>query len=698
MTAMVLPVLADRTLVRVETNFGDMVISLLTDDAPDTVENFLDYVETDFYDGLIFHRVVNDPNPFVIQAGAFDPNLYDPNPGNDPNFFLNPNWTKDPNFFHTPNAPVDSEADNGFSNIRGTVAMALSGGDADSGTSQFFISLTDNSFLDAQDFTVFGEVIVGMEPNGIVDTIGAVATQTIGDGVFKLTDVPDANTPVIIQNVTIERVFESDSGTFTNVDFLNAADGELRTYVGQGNFSGKRYTHSFAEEKFLGVQSLRWTQTAVPTFDVPAFDIVLAKDEDGIFWVLDYQIDGQSVVDANSLLEAVTMSQLSQEDMLFKLIVGEFNDVFVNDINNSITINDGGNTLTEKIVGLSESLMAFPDFDNELIQVRSAFEPFPFRADWRWNHESLGLVLELVGNTPDANNIDVDDDGWRFLIPDVLTNLEVSFKAGKNRTTPTDSFRLTGDFDFTLQELEGRTLFLFMGPFEEALEINDFKRSKQDTVLTYKGRVDTVGKLTMKINLNKSEFTLRGKKINLTGVEQPVRFEMAVGNLFSAGEAVIRKGKPLPMSFRQGVTNSVRIDKFRYVSDNFSGVFRSRSMKIKGAIATSVNPFDPRGKEITVNWGAADMTIDAEDPNLPSWTQKGSRQKYIYRSKTGDIRRAAFDLDRAKFSITMRRSGLASPVGAGQDFSIQFDFTEDDDFDEMVEDVAAGTLPKLSGD
>ena len=241
---------------------------------PDTVENFLDYVESDFFDGLIFHRVVNDPNPFVIQAGAYDPNLYLANSGNDPNYFKDPLWIKDPNFFHTPNAPVDSEADNGFSNIRGTVAMALSGGDADSGTSQFFINLTDNSFLDLQDFTVFGEVIEGMEPNGVVDTITAVATQTIGDNIdTQMEDVPDANTPVIIADVVVEQVFESDSGSFTNVDYLRAADGELRTYVGQGNFSGKRYTQSFSDQELFDVDSLRWVQTAVAGFGVAAFDL-----------------------------------------------------------------------------------------------------------------------------------------------------------------------------------------------------------------------------------------------------------------------------------------------------------------------------------------------------------------------------------------------------------------------------------------
>ena len=695
-------VLADRTVVRIETNFGDMVISLLTDDAPETVENFLDYVESDFFDGLIFHRVVNDPNPFVIQAGAYDPNLYLANDDTDPNYFLNPNWTKDPNFFHVPNEPVDSEADNGFSNIRGTVAMALSGGDADSGTSQFFINLTDNSFLDAQDFTVFGEVIVGMELNGVVDTIGSVATQSIGDsGPFSMEDVPDANTPVIIEDVVVEQVFESDSGTFTNVDYLRAADGELRTYVGQGNFSGKRYTHSFSDQELLGVDSLRWVQTAVAGFGVAVFDLSLAKDEDDVIWVLDYEIDGEAVIDANSLADAVMLNELGQEDMLFKLMAGEFNDALLSDPINTIMYDDEGETRTDKIVGLNESLDVFPNFDDELAQVRSAIEPDPVIADWRWNHESLGLVLEVVNSSPDQGAVDPNGHGWRFLIPDLLGDPNISFKSGKSRTTPSDSFKLTGAFDVDQETVANNTLYFFIGPFEEAIEGSDFKRSNNDRVFTFNGVSNGGGKLFMQINFKKSSFELRADKVNLTGLEEPVYVEMVMGNFFIAGQAPIRKGKPLPMAFRQGVSNSLRVDHFRYVSDNKTGFSTSRSLKIKGAIATGVNPDDPNGligQEISVIWGTKTMTVPAGAPNTPALVRKGQGQKYVYRSKTGSIRRAMIDLDRNKFEFDVRSSGLGEPTGNGQDFRVQFDVTNDDPFDETVEGVAVNSLWKLSGD
>jgi cyclophilin family peptidyl-prolyl cis-trans isomerase len=155
-----------------ETNFGDIVIDLYPEQAPITVDNFKDYVNDDFYDGLIFHRVMPG---FMIQGGAFDEAL----------------------IFHDPTRdPINNEF--GESNVRGTIAMAKSPGDPDSATSQFFINLVDNSSnLDVQNggFTVFGEVSIGMES---VDAIAQVSTSPVS-GVSDY--VPDE--AVIIENATV---------------------------------------------------------------------------------------------------------------------------------------------------------------------------------------------------------------------------------------------------------------------------------------------------------------------------------------------------------------------------------------------------------------------------------------------------------------------------------------------------------------
>jgi len=153
---------ADTPYVVLQTNFGDITVELFADNAPVTVANFLDYVNTGFYDGLIFHRVIED---FMIQGGGFDPELVK----------------------HEPGDPIVNEF--GRSNIRGTIAMAKLGGDPNSATSQFFINLVDNSEnLDNQNggFTVFGEVIDGMD---VVDEIALLPTGPSG-GMSNVPVVP----------------------------------------------------------------------------------------------------------------------------------------------------------------------------------------------------------------------------------------------------------------------------------------------------------------------------------------------------------------------------------------------------------------------------------------------------------------------------------------------------------------------------
>lgn len=159
-------------VVIMSTSKGDIKIELFKDKAPITVENFLSYVNDGFYDGTIFHRVI--PN-FMIQGGGFTPDL-DQKP------------TKQ---------PIKNEATNGLKNERGTLAMARTQV-VDSATSQFFINLVDNSFLDNgirdYGYAVFGKVIGGMD---VVDAIGAV--QTGHKGMYG--DVPQED--VVIKSVKI---------------------------------------------------------------------------------------------------------------------------------------------------------------------------------------------------------------------------------------------------------------------------------------------------------------------------------------------------------------------------------------------------------------------------------------------------------------------------------------------------------------
>lgn len=158
--------------VRLDTSLGPIVIALEPQRAPKTVANFLQYVDDGFYDGTLFHRVIDG---FVVQGGGLASGL-------------RPKRTR---------GPIPNEADNGLRNEIGTVTMARTS-DPHSASAQFFINLADNDFLDhvapvpdAWGYCVFGRVIEGME---VVAAIGAVPTTTRNG----MPDVP-------IDEVLIER-------------------------------------------------------------------------------------------------------------------------------------------------------------------------------------------------------------------------------------------------------------------------------------------------------------------------------------------------------------------------------------------------------------------------------------------------------------------------------------------------------------
>jgi peptidyl-prolyl cis-trans isomerase B (cyclophilin B) len=167
----------------IETTMGTIEIELDRENAPVTVENFVNYANAGYFEGLVFHRVISE---FMVQGGGFDAE----------------------GVFKTPNDPIVNEANNGLSNARGTVAMARTT-EPDSASSQFFINIVDNTFLDYQNadepgYAVFGTISKGMD---IVDEMAAVETVT-KDAYFPDYDFtnPMENWPVdeiIITEVTI---------------------------------------------------------------------------------------------------------------------------------------------------------------------------------------------------------------------------------------------------------------------------------------------------------------------------------------------------------------------------------------------------------------------------------------------------------------------------------------------------------------
>ena len=144
--------------VKLTTNHGDIVIELDAEKAPETVKNFLAYVEAGHYDNTIFHRVING---FMIQGGGMEPGMKQKGT----------------------NAPIKNEANNGLKNEAGTIAMARTQ-DPHSATAQFFINVADNDFLNFKaeniqgwGYCVFGRVTEGMD---VVNAIKGVKTGSSG--------------------------------------------------------------------------------------------------------------------------------------------------------------------------------------------------------------------------------------------------------------------------------------------------------------------------------------------------------------------------------------------------------------------------------------------------------------------------------------------------------------------------------------
>ncbi len=161
--------------VQMATTFGTLTLELDGEKAPKTVANFLSYVADGFYDGTIFHRVIDN---FMIQGGGFDTDMRQ-------------KPTKE---------PIENEADNGLENARGTIAMARTM-DPHSATAQFFINVKDNDFLNHSGknmqgwgYTVFGRVIEG---DNVLDRIRVVATGSSAGH----QDVPVE--PIVIESVTL---------------------------------------------------------------------------------------------------------------------------------------------------------------------------------------------------------------------------------------------------------------------------------------------------------------------------------------------------------------------------------------------------------------------------------------------------------------------------------------------------------------
>lgn len=168
-----LPAFATNPMLEMKTSQGAVLIELYSDKAPKTVANFLQYVKDGFYDGTIFHRVIDG---FMIQGGGFEPGMKE----------------------KTTRAPIENEASNGLKNETGTLSMARMN-NPNSATAQFFINLVNNTPLDYAGPQRFGYAVFGKVTQGF-DIVQKIAKVPTGNA-SHFQNVP--NVPVIIESIKL---------------------------------------------------------------------------------------------------------------------------------------------------------------------------------------------------------------------------------------------------------------------------------------------------------------------------------------------------------------------------------------------------------------------------------------------------------------------------------------------------------------
>ena len=596
---------------------GTIIIELYPDDAPITVSNFLAYVRDGFYDGLVFHRVINN---FMVQGGGFDEAL---------------------EYISPPYEPITNESTNGLSNLRGTIAMARTSA-PDSATSQFYINHKDNGFLDRANaadgvgYCVFGRVLAGMD---LVDAIATTPTSfSYSPAGGWMQDVPE--TPIFIKNAA---TFDENSGDFSDMPFFGGSAGDVLSYRGQGDNTGLGYVRRLTAQQQFGMNCLRIEETGLMDDGSDSLSAIVARDTAGHGWVLQMVENGETIVDADSIADIQPFSAMS--DIRMQLTQADYYGgmVMASGTNAAeITSVDEG----EVIVKLtSQDLTTWMHFD-----------------------ESKGLLL-----TVDGAEGELDADGW-FLAQDAeivpLTITKASFKKGK--TPGTDSLTISGiaqTAPTTTQDPPAEAMVLRVGPWSATIDTSIDGWKNSDAGASFKGTIAGAA-ITFAAKNAQHAFTIQAKNVNLAGLSDPAVVEIAMGDYYARGTVTPNNAKGMALTFMNGIADSLAVTPGKAKFKRNMKKPDADSLSLQGTIAMAAGAAGLDGVgQIDLRWGTFQDAIPAGQ-----LISQGNG-KYAYKAPKNAataISSAQFDLTKGTFKIALKNANIGTQPNPAT-FALQCD-------------------------
>lgn len=682
-------------LVLIETNHGDIIIELYGEQSPVTVGNFLDYVDSGFYDGLIFHRVIED---FMIQGGGYDPNLVK----------------------KSTNDPIVNESDNGLLNLRGTVAMARTA-DPNSATSQFFINHVDNASLDddpctagGDGYCVFGNVVVGLD---VVDDIAAVDTHSVGE---------KDNVPIeaVLMDSVTRNVPELQVNQPATSSYSAAPGGSVTIGIGITNHGNAEAVNDndpcepFHVALYLctyeefgaddpNIQDIsNFSINTIAGGGTHSHDVNFsAPAEPGIYYIR-AEADANDVVtemnEANNLGQPVSLEVIPQEpelsidDPCELTIVADPNELLEIEVvlQNTGALEAGsGNDPCDpnQVFWVTLYLAEQEDFSDAEAIADFSLTSLAARSS---HSETLSFNAPLLPDTyylrcvaDDANDVvefDETNNNGATITLEVEIPANITFQKFKIKARPTlnhGKFTISGllgnnpDPD---EMASAETVEIHVGPYWQIIQRSDFTTQGDKPIYVYRGET---GFTSVMIDLLHDNFVIKAKDVDLAGFEDPATVSIEFGTYHTwadADEAIINGKKPIPMQFSQGVCDSLRVDKFVYGS-NSPISYTKDSMFIRGALATEINGVDLSGKVINFTWGTKEMSVPES-----RMVRISGRNAFRYNlgKGWGEVKHVMFDFDKSRFVILIRNAvTLGAPP---KDFTIKFETDEDVYFEQTV--------------